>query len=329
MKAIVFTKYGAPDVLQLRSVEKPIPKDDEVLIRVRTATATAASLAGRTGKPVFVRLFSGLTKPKKNILGQELAGEIEVIGRAVKRFKVGDKVFGMTGLGLGAQAEFKCMPEDGVLTTIPVNASYEEAVAVIEGGLTALNFLKHKANIQRGQKVLIYGASGSVGTASVQVAKYLGAEVTGVCSSANFKLVKSLGVDAVIDYTQEDFTKNGQTYDIIFDTVGKCSFMRCKGSLSPTGIYLDAAGLGTILPMIWTSIFGGKKAILATTYVGRPTKEILEDLISLKELVEEEKIQPVIDRRYLLEETGEAYRYVETGRKKGNVIITVEYTNKT
>ena len=326
MKAIVFTKYGAPDVLQLRNVEKPIPKDDEVLIRVRTATATAASLAGRTGKPAFVRLFSGLTKPKKNILGQELAGEIEAIGRAVKRFEVGDKVFGMTGLGLGAQAEFTCMPEDGVLTTIPVNASYEEAVAVIEGGLTALNFLKHKANIQRGQKVLIYGASGSVGTASVQVAKYLGAEVTGVCSSANFELVKSLGVDALIDYTQEDFTKNGQTYDIIFDTVGKCSFRRCKGSLSPTGIYLDAAGLGTILPMIWTSIFGGKKAILATTYVGRPTKEILEDLIFLKELVEEEKIQPVIDRRYLLEETADAYRYVETGRKKGNVVITVEYT---
>ena len=327
MKAMVCTKYGAPDVLQLQEVEKPVPKDDEVLIRIHTATATAASLAGRTGKPAFVRLFMGLTRPKKNILGQELAGEIEAIGRAVKRFKVGDKVFGMTGPGLGTQAEFKCMPEDGVLTTIPVNASYDEAVAVVEGGLTALNFLKHKANIQRGQKVLIYGASGSVGTASVQVAKYFGAEVTGICSGANFELVKSLGVDAVIDYTQEDFTKNGQAYDIIFDTVGKCSFKRCKGSLSPTGIYLDAAGLGTILPMIWTSIFGGKKAILATTYVGRLTKEILEDLISLKELVEEEKIQPVIDRRYLLEETAQAYRYVETGRKKGNVVITVAHTH--
>jgi NADPH:quinone reductase-like Zn-dependent oxidoreductase len=323
MKAIVCTKYGAPDVLQLQEVEKPVPKDNEVLIRVRTATATAASLAGRTGKPAFVRLFSGLTKPKKNILGQELAGEIEAIGRAVKRFKVGDKVFGMTGLGLGAQAEFKCMPEDGALLIKPANMSYEEAAAVVEGGLTALNFLRNKANIQRGgQKVLIYGASGSVGTASIQVAKYFGAEVAGVCSTANLELVRSLGADKVIDYTKEDFTKTGQTYDIIFDTVGKRSFSRCKGSLTPEGVYLDAGSAATIFPMLWTSMFGSKKAILALTYV-RPAREITKDLIFLKELIEAGKIQAVIDRRYPLEQTAEAHRYVETGRKKGNVVITV------
>ncbi len=272
MKAIVCTKYGAPDVLQLQEVEKPVPKHNEVLIKVHAATATAAGLNGRTGKPSFIRFFMGLTKPKKNILGQELAGEIEAVGKEVKLLKEGDQVFGMTGSALGAHAEFKCMPEDGVLLIKPANMSYEQAAAVVEGGLTALNFLKNKANIQRGgQKVLIYGASGSVGTASIQVAKYFGAEVTGVCSTANLELVKSLGADKVIDYTKEDFTKNGQTYDIIFDTVGKRSFSACKDSLTQTGVYLDAAGLATIFPMFWTSMFGSKKAILALTYV-RPAR---------------------------------------------------------
>ena len=201
-------------------------------------------------------------------------------------------------------------------------------VAVVEGGLTALNFLRNKAHIQSGQKVLICGASGSVGTASIQVAKYFGAEVTGVCSTANFELVKSLGGDKVIDYTKEDFTKNGQTYDIIFDTVGKSSFSLCKGSLRQKGVYLDAGKMATLFPMLWTSIFGGKKAILAATYV-RPANEITKDLIFLKELIEAGKIQSVIDRRYPLEQTAEAHRYVETGRKKGNVVITVEHNNET
>jgi NADPH:quinone reductase-like Zn-dependent oxidoreductase len=327
MKAIVCTKYGPPEVLQLKEVDKPIPKDNEVLIKVNATTATAASLNGRKGEPFFVRFFMGLTKPKKNILGQELAGEIEAVGKDVKLFKEGDQVFGMTGGALGAHAEFKCMPEDGALVIKPTNMTYEESVAVVEGGLTALNFLRNKANIRSGQKVIIIGASGSVGTASTQVAKYFGAEVTGVCSTANLELVKSLGANLVIDYTKEDFTKNGQTYDIIFDTVGKRSFSLCKGSLTQKGVYLDAAGVATIFPMLWTSMFGRKKAILTATYV-RPASEITKDLIFLKELIEAGKIQSVIDRRYPLEQTAEAHRYVETGRKKGNVVITLELNNK-
>ena len=322
MKAIVCTKYGPPEVLQLQEVEKPVPNDNEVLIRVHAATATAAGLIGRKGEPFFVRFFMGLTKPKKNILGQELAGEIEAVGKDVKLFNEGDQVFGMTGIALGAHAEFKCMPEDGALVIKPTNMTYEESVAVVEGGLTALNFLRNKGNIQSGQKVLIYGASGSVGTASIQVAKYFGAEVTGVCSTANLKLVKSLGADMVIDYTKEDFTQNGQSYDIIFDTVGKRSFSRCKGSLKQKGVYLNAAGVATIFPMLWTSMFGSKKAILTATYV-RPAREITNDLIFLKELIEAGKIKPVIDRRYPLERISEAHRYVEKGHKKGNVVITL------
>ncbi len=228
----------------------------------------------------------------------------------------------MTGIALGAHAEFKCMPEDGALVIKPTNMTHEESVAVVEGALTALHFLRNKANIQNGQKVLIYGASGSVGTASIQVAKYFGAEVSGVCSTANLELVKSLGADMVIDYTKEDFTKNNQTYDIIFDTVGKSSFSRCKGSLKQKGVYLDAGKLATIFPMLWTSMFGSKKAILTATYV-RPAREMTKDLIFLKELIETGKIKSVIDRRYPLEQTAEAHRYVETGRKKGNVVITV------
>ncbi len=322
MKAIVCTKYGPPEVLQLQEVEKPVPKDNEVLIKVHAATATTAGLSGRAGKPYFARFVTGLTKPKKNVLGMELAGEIEAVGKDVGLFKEGDQVFGMTGIALGAHAEFKCMPQDGALVMQPSNMTYEESVAVVEGGLTALNFLRNKANIQSGQKVLINGASGSVGTAAVQVAKYFGADVTGVCSTTNLELVKSLGADKVIDYTKEDFTKSGQTYDIIFDTVGKSSFSVCKGSLKQKGIYLDAGKLATIFPMLWTSMFGSKKAILAATYL-RPAREITKDLVFLKELIEEGKIQSVIDRRYPLEQTAEAHGYVEKGHKKGNVVITV------
>ncbi|VAW34439.1 Bifunctional protein: zinc-containing alcohol dehydrogenase; quinone oxidoreductase (NADPH:quinone reductase); Similar to arginate lyase [hydrothermal vent metagenome] len=322
MKAIVCTTYGPPEVLQLQEVAKPVPTDNEVLIKVHAAAATAAGLTGRKGEPFFTRLFTGLTKPKKNILGMELAGEIEAVGKDVKLFKAGDQVFGLTGVSLGANAEFRCLPEEATLLTKPANMSYEESVAVVEGGLTALNFLRNKANIQPGQKVLIYGASGSVGTASVQIAKQFGAEVTGVCSTTNLELVKSLGADEVIDYTKEDFTENDETYDIIFDTVGKRSFSQCKGSLTPKGIYLDAAGVATIFPMLWTSMFGSKKAILAATYL-RPASKITKDLIFLKELIEAGKIQAVIDRRYPLEQTAEAHRYVETGRKKGNVVITL------
>lgn len=326
MKAIVCTKYGAPDVLQLQEVEKPVPKENEVLIKIHAATATTAGLIGRKGKPLFVRLFMGITRPKKNILGQELSGEIEAIGKDVKLFNQGDQIFGMTGNALGAHAEFTCMPEDGALAKKPVNMTHEESAAVVEGALTALHFLRDKANIQSGQKVLVYGASGSVGTASIQVAKYFGAEVTGVCSTANLELVKSLGADMVIDYTQEDFTKDGQTYDIIFDTVGKSSFLRCKNSLKQEGLYLDSGNFATVFLMLWTSKFSRKKAILAATYM-KPARETAQDLVFIKEMVEAEKIQPVIDRRYPLEQTAEAHKYVETGRKKGNVIITVGQNN--
>lgn len=324
MKAIVCTKYGGPEVLELRDVPKPVPKDNEVLIKVHAATATTAGLAGRTGKPAIARLFSGLTKPKNDILGIELAGEIAAVGKDVTTFQTGEQVFGMTGATTpGAYAEFKCMPEDGALCTIPTNLNYEEAAAVVEGGITALNFLKNRANIQPGQKVLIYGASGSVGTASIQVAKHMGAEVTGVCSTTNLALVESLGADRVIDYTQEDFTQNGQRYDVIFDTVGKRSFAQCKGSLTPRGLYLDAGNAATILTMLWTSLFSRKKAALLASYV-RSASAIKEDLLALKELVEAGKMEPVIDRRYPLAQTAEAHKYVETGRKRGNVIITVD-----
>jgi NADPH:quinone reductase-like Zn-dependent oxidoreductase len=323
MKAIVCTQYGSPDVLQLQQVNKPIPRDNEVLVKVHVATATATALGARTGKPVIARLSSGLAKPKNCILGVEFAGEIAAIGKDVTAFSVGDPVFGMTGATTpGAYAEFKYLPEDGAMLPKPDNISYDDAAAIVEGGLTAINFLHNKANIQQGQKVLIYGASGSVGTASIQVAKYFGADVTAVCSSANFELVKSIGADSVIDYRKDDFTKNGQQYDIIFDTVGKRSFGDCKGSLTPNGIFMDSGNAATILPMLWTSVFGRKKAILTATYV-RPASEIKKDLEILKELIQTGKIQAVIDRRYPLEQTAEAHRFVETERKKGNVVITV------
>lgn len=323
MKAIVCTQYGGPEVLQLKEIAQPTPKAGEVLIKVHAATATTAGLAGRTGKPAVARLFSGLTKPKNVILGIEFAGEVADVGQSVTRFQKGDHVFGMTGATTpGAYAEFKCLPQDGALLTKPAGMSHEEAAAVVEGGITALNFLRNRANIQPGQKVLIYGASGSVGTASVQVAKQAGAEVTGVCSTTNVELVKSLGAEAVIDYTQEDFTRNGQTYDVIFDTVGKRSFSQCKGSLTPRGLYLDSGNAATILPMLCTSLFGRKKAVLLASYV-RPVSAITQDLVALKALIEAGNIKAIIDRRYPLAETAEAHRYVETERKKGNVVINV------
>jgi NADPH:quinone reductase-like Zn-dependent oxidoreductase len=324
MKAMVCTKYGSPDVLQLLEVEQPVPTSNEVLIKVHATTATTASVIGRTGKPYFVRLFFGLTKPRKPILGQELAGEIEAIGSGVKSFKVGDKVFGMTGTELGAHAQYKRMNENSALTSMPRNATFDDAAAIVEGGLTALNFLKHKAGIQEGQHVVIYGASGSVGTASIQVAKAYGTTVTAICSSANFDLVRSLGADFAIDYRQENFTENGSTYDIIFDTVGKLSFSRCKNSLTPTGIYLDAGDIGTFIPMIWTSLFDGRKAILATTYT-RSAEANLADLQTLKTLVEQGSFRAVIDKRYSLDDLASAYRYVDTGSKKGSLVINVAH----
>ncbi len=329
MKAILHTKYGPPDELQLKEVEKPVPKDNEVLIKIHATTVTSTDCNARnfTFVPkVFqipARLMFGVFKPRINILGIDLAGEIEAVGKDVKLFKKGDQVFGSPGTAFGAHAEYICVPEDGVLTIKPANMAWEEAAAVFLGAHTALFYLRDMGNIQAGQKILIYGASGAIGTFAVQLAKYFGAEVTGVCSTTNLEMVKSLGADKTIDYTKEDFTKSGETYDLIFDAVGKTSFSGCKSSLKQKGIFLPVLmDLPEIVQIIWTSMTSSKKV------KGGVAVERVEDINFFKELIEEGKLKPVIDRCYPLEQTSEAFRYVEKGHKKGNVVITLEHNNK-
>jgi len=325
MKAVVCTRYGPPEVLELREIAKPVPNDNEVLIKVYATTVNATDPISRKGEPFIARLVPpALTGPRNPILGDEMAGEVEATGKDVKLFKEGDQVYGCTGLGPGTYVEYLCMPEEKVLALKPANLTYEEAAAVPSGGLTALIFLRDKGGIHSGQKVLVYGASGSVGTFAVQLARYFGAEVTGVCSTTNLDMVKSLGADEVIDYTKNDFAKRDQTYDVIFDTVGKISFTSSKSSLNKRGIFLETfPGLAVVLQMLWTSMLGSKKAI----FTASSFKYSAKDLVFLKELIEAGKLKPVIDRTYPLEEIVEAHRYVEKGHKKGNVVITIAGSN--
>lgn len=335
MKAIVCAEYGSPDVLQLKEVEKPTPKDNEVLIRIYATTVNFGDMMARNFKAISPRKFNmpllfwlparlafGFRKPKKNILGSEFAGEIEAIGKEVKRFKQGDQVFGYRGQSMGAYAEYLCMSEDGVLAPKPANMTYEEAAAVPYGALTALSLLR-KVNIQSGQKVLINGASGGIGSTAVQLAKYFGAEVTGVCGTPRVKFVKALGAEKVIDYTNEDFARSGETYDLIFDILGKGSFARGKSSLRSNGRYLFASfKMKQLIQMLFTSIRGGKKVICALS------AEKAEDLSFIKELIEAGKFKSIIDRCYPLAQTAEAHRYVEAGQKHGNVVITVDHNSR-
>ena len=324
MKAIVHTKYGPPDELQLMEIDKPVPRDNEVLIKIRATTVTTTDCNARNFTFVpksfmfFARIMFGFKKPKINILGIDLAGEIEAVGKDVKLFKKGDKVFGSPGTKFGGHAEYSCVPENGALAIKPADMLWEEAASICLAGNTALFFIRDLAKIQAGQKILIHGASGAIGTYAVQLAKYYGADVTGVCSATNAEMVKSLGADKVIDYTKEDFTKNDERYDFVFDVVGKTTFSQCRGILKQKGIYLEnMLGIKDILRMMWTSITGGKKI------KGGVSKETAENLNFFIELIESGKLKPVIDRIFPLERTAEAFQYVEQGHKKGNVIITI------
>jgi len=323
MKAIVLPKYGPPDVLQLKDVEKPAPKDNEVLIRVHAASVTTGDCEFRSLKlPLAWRLLFrvgfGIRRPRKKIPGQELAGVIESVGNAVRSYKKDDQVFAATGLGLSAWAEYCCLPEKGLIAMKPSNMTYEEAAVVPVGGLHALHLFR-KADIQRGQKVLVIGAGGTVGTIAVQLAKSFGAEVTCVDSARKLDMLRTIGADHVIDYTREDFSKNGEKYDVILDVVGKSSFSACIRSLNKKGfLLLGNPGLSQQLRGMWTSIRTSKKV------TGGMISYKTEDLVFLKELIEAGKIKSVIDRRYPLEQVAEANRYVESGQKTGNVVITVQ-----
>jgi len=322
MKASVSIMYGTPEVFKIENVTKPVPKHNEVLVRVYAATVTGSDIMMRIGKPYVGRLYLGLFKPKTTILGFDFAGEIVERGKGVTSFKVGDKVFGGT-TALGCYAEYTCVNVDDVITTIPENINYQSAAPVSGSAITVMNFLKGLAKIKAGDKLLINGASGSLGTYAVQIAKYFGAEVTGVCSSTNMKMVKELGADFVIDYTSEDFTKNGKQYDIIFDTVGKITFSSCKNSLTEKGIYLSSViSIALLFQMMKTSLFGKKKVKFSSTGMLR-AKERLNYFLELKEMLKAEKIKTVIDTSYPLSQMCDAHKYVEKGHKKGNVLIEI------
>ena len=333
MKASVMTEFGSPDVLQLSEVEKPTPKDNEILISVYATTVNYGDLTARNFKNItsgefnmpylfwlLARISFGLKKPNTNILGSVFAGEIASVGKDVKRFKEGEQVFGYIGQKMGAYAEYLCLPEDGVVAFKPANMTYEEAATVVYGPIMASNLLK-SASLQSGQKVLIIGASGGIGSAAVQLAKaHFEAEVTGVCSTPRLEYVKTLGADQVIDYTKQDFTQSGETYDLIFDILGVSSFSEVSSSLRENGIYLLASFKSKqLFQMLRTKISGSKKVICAMS------PERAEDLIFIKELIEAGKIKAIVDRSFPLEQAAEAHRYVETGQQQGHVVITVEH----
>lgn len=322
MKASVSKKYGTPEVFEMEDVTKPVPKHNEVLVRVYATTVTGSDLMMRKGKPYVGRIYLGLRKPKTTILGFDFAGEVVEFGKNVTSFTVGDKVFGGTTT-LGCYAEYTCVNMDDVITTIPENCSYQSAAPISGSGITVMNFLKGLAKLKTGDKLLINGASGSLGTYAVQIAKCFGAEVTGVCSTTNMKMVKDLGADFVIDYTNEDFTKNGKQYDVIFDTVAKITFSSCKNSLTEKGIFLSSViSFPLLLQILKTSLIGDKKVKTSSTGM-LPAKERLDYLLELKELLKTKTIKTVIDNYYPLSQMGDAHQYVEKGHKKGNIIINI------
>jgi NADPH:quinone reductase-like Zn-dependent oxidoreductase len=317
MRAIVYERYGPPEVLRLVDVERPIPEDDEVRVKIHATTVTRTDCGWRAAKPFFARYFTGLRRPKQKILGMEFAGEVEEVGSAVSEFDVGDEVFGVKGFG--ANAEFVCVRESAALARKPTNMTFEEAAAVCDGASIAFAAMR-KADLRKGRSILIYGASGSIGTAAVQLAKHFEAEVIAVCNTKNLELVRSLGADEVIDYTQEDFTKRGEAYDVIFDAVGKHSFRRCRGSFKASGTYIE-----TDLGFLWhVPLLALTTRWLGDVRVTLPVpKYTNEEVRFLRELIEAGRYRAVIDRRYPLEDVVEATRYVETGQKTGNVVLTV------
>lgn len=319
MKAIIYRKYGPPDVLHLAEVEKPVPKDGEVLIKVYASTVNRTDCGFLRAAPFIVRFFSGLVRPKYSILGSEFAGQIEAIGKGVSSFEVNDRVFGFSGVTFGAHAEYMVMSEEAPLTRIPEAMTYEEAAPGLEGSHYALCFFR-AACVQKGQRILIYGATGAIGSAAVQLARYIGAEVTAVCGTKNVALVKSLGADRVVDYEKEDFTKDTHTYDVVFDAVGKSSFTKCRPLLNRRGVYLST-DLGFLAQnpvlALATPLFGRKRVLFPLPTLSK------KDVVFIKGLMEAAHFKPVIDRRYPLEEVANAYQYVETGQKTGNVVITV------
>lgn len=321
MRAVVCPRYGPPDVIRVEDVERPIPGDGDVLIRVREAVVTRADMAFRAGEPFVARLFTGLRRPN-SIPGGEFAGEVVSVGDDVTRFGAGDRVVGSTDTSFGAHAEYVSVPEGGVLATLPDPLSFGDTAGICDGGFTALYFLREKANVRGGQRVLVNGASGAVGTYAVQLARHFGAQVTGVCSTSNLELVESLGADEVLDYTETDFTEREAAYDVVFDAVGKRSFPACKRCLTPGGVYLTTVpSVGNVLWMLRTSVGRGKRAVFAASGL----HQNVDDLRFLRGLLESGEIRSVVDRRYPLDDVVEAHRYVEAGHKVGNVVLTMDH----